>query len=314
MSDYTDARSTPGLAPGGSDDQELFLRTFGEMVIQAWDETFDFTDASFVKNIGAGKSATFPIIGRKRDAEEHIPGELILGGGIQHNEVEITLDPILVESAFIAEIDELMVHYPLAEPYAKQIGESLANVSNQRIARKAVLASRETTEPYPGGPLPSYHYHANMATDASHLEQAAFNGVEHIRENDIGGGAMTYYLPWQQQLLLARYTGIDTVDTSGSGNRAAGTVGQIAGMGVKGTNSIPSTNITTGNTKYRGDFSATIGLIMNRMAVGTLRRRGVRVTMDTQNDRLGTLMIGSKFEGHGQLRPECAFEVASASR
>lgn len=315
MSVYTDAVSKPGIkGASGVDDRELYLRMFGEMVILSWAETFDFEGATFVKNIQAGKSDTFPIIGRKRDAAEHVPGEIILGGSIEHNEVEIALDAILVESAFIAEIDELMAHYNLSEPYARQIGESLANVSNQRIGRTLINASRVTTAPYTGGPVPSYAYDATMATDPAKLEDAAFQGVAYIRQNDIGGGTPTYWLPWQQQLLLARYTGIDTVDSSGSGNRAAGTVGQIAGISVKGTNSIPNTNVTTGRAKYQGDFTTTVGVIANRMAVGTLRRRGVKVVMETQNDRLGTLMIGSKFEGHGILRPECSFEVASAVR
>ncbi|MBO6814563.1 MAG: hypothetical protein JJ891_06870 [Rhizobiaceae bacterium] len=315
MSDYTDARSQPGKkGAGGSDDRELYLREFGEMTIEAWDETFDFKDATYSKTISRGKSETFPIIGRKRDAVEHVPGEEVLGGTIEHDEVEISLDGILIESAFIAEIDEHLVHYDLGAPYARQIGESIASTENQRIGSLLVKASRVTTPPYTGGPVPSYHYHADMRTDPSHLEEAAFLGIEHIRKNDIGGGQSRYWLPWKQQLLLARYTGIDTEETSGSGDRSAGTVGRIAGLEVKGTNSVPSTNITTGRAKYQGDFTTTVGVIANQMAVGTLNKRGLRVVMDEQKRRLGTLMLGSKFAGHGILRPECSFEVADTVR
>lgn len=317
MSDYTDARSQPGKkGAGGSDDRELFLREFGEMVLEAYEETHDFKDGkTYVKTVSAGKAWAFPIIGRKRDAADHVPGEIVLGGTIEHNEVEISVDNITVDAAFIAEIDELLNHYALAGPYARQIGESLASVSNGRIARTAVLASRETVAPYTDGPLPSYAWHADMATDAAQIEQGIYDGVEHIRKFDIGGGKATSYFPWKQQLLVARYTGIDTVDTSGSGDRAAGTVGQIAGVGVMGTNSIPNTNYTSDSfAKYNGDFSTTIGVMFNQMAVGTLKRRGMKVVMKTQEDRLGTLLLGSQLEGHGKLRPECSFEFASASR
>lgn len=317
MSAYSDARSQPGKkGSAGTDDRELFMREFGEMVLEAYEETFDFKNGkTYVKQVNAGKAWAFPIIGRKRDAADHTPGEIILGGGIEHNEVEISVDKMTVDAAFIAEIDELLNHYELGRPYARQIGESLASVSNGRIARTLVLASRVTTPPYTDGPLPSYYFHANMATDPAELENAAFEGIEHIKESDIGGGKPTYYLPWKQQLLLSRYTGIDTVDTSGSGNRAAGTVGQIASLDVQGTNSIPNTNYTSDTfAKYNGDFSTTIGVIANQMAVGTLKRRGLRVVMKTQDDRLGTLLIGSQLEGHGILRPETSFEVASASR
>lgn len=317
MSVYSDSRSQPGRkGASGTDDRELFMRMFGEMVLEAYEETFDFKNGrTYVRTITKGKSDTFPIIGRKRDAVDHIPGEVILGGGIEHNEVEISVDNMTVDAAFIAEIDELIAHYDLAGPYARQLGESLSSVSNGRIARRLVLASRNTTAPYTNGPLPSYHFHANMKTDPSKLEEAAFKGVEHIKTNDIGGGLPYYALPWQQYLLLARYTGIDTVDTSGSGNRATGTVGKVGGIDPFGTNSIPNSNHTSDSfAKYNGDFTDTVGVIANQMAVGTLKRRGMKVVMDEKKDRLGTLLIASQLEGHDDLRPECAFEVASASR
>lgn len=315
MSAYSDARSKPGQKLGAGSDRELLLVHAGEMVLKAWDETFDFRDKTYVMTVNSGKAWDFPIIGRKRDAVDHVPGELILGGQIEHNSKTISVDNMTVDSAFIAEIDELLNHYALVDPYARQLGESLANVSNGRIARSMILASRSTVPDYTGGPLPGYYWHADADTDPAKLEDAAFAGVEHIRKNDIGGGAMTYYLPWKQQLLLARYSGIDTQDTSGSGNRAAGTVGQIAGISVQGTNSIPSTNYTTDSfAKYNGNFSNTVGVISNPMAVGTLKRRGMKTVITNQPDRIGTLLIASQLEGHGALRNECAFEVAKAAR
>lgn len=316
MSQYSDARSQPGRkGNSGTDDRELFMREFGEMVLEAYEETFDFIGKTFVKQVNSGKAWTFPIIGRKRDAADHTPGEIILGGGVEHDEIEISVDKMTVDAAFIAEIDELLNHYELARPYARQLGESLASVSNGRIARTMVLASRVTDAPYEGGPVPGYHFHADMATDPSKLEDAAFEGLEYIKKNDIGGGKPTFYLPWKQQLLLSRYTGIDTVETSGSGNRSAGTVGPVAGLEVKGTNSVPNTNYTSDSfSKYNGDFTPTVGVISNQMAVGTLKRRGMKVVMKQQDDRLGTLLIASQLEGHGTLRNECSFEVASAAR
>lgn len=315
MSAYTDGRSQPGQKAGGADDdRELFMRNFSDDVLEAWAETFDFAGHTYVKSISAGKSDVFPIIGRKRNATDHIPGEIILGGTVQHDEREISLDKMMIDSVFIAEIDELMTHYGLSAPYSRQLGESLAQLSNIRIGAAMVNASRQTGIQFDGGVAPSYYFHANVATDASKLEEAAYSGVEFIRRNDIGGGQPVYWLPWQQQLLLARYTGIDNEVTSGSGNRAAGTVGNVAGIQPRGTNSVPKTNITTGQTKYQGNFTTTIGVIANSMAVGTLKRRGMKVTMSKQDDRLGTLLIASKLEGHDWLRPECSFEVATTTR
>lgn len=315
MSVYTDARSKPGnKLIGGTDDRELFMRNFSDDVMEAYEQSFDFEGHSLVKHISAGKSDVFPIIGRKRDAADHVPGEIILGGTIEHNEREISLDNMTVDSVFIAEIDELMAHYGLSAPYSRQLGQSLSAVSNARIAQTMVLASRVTTPPYTGGPVPSYYWNAAVATDPAKLEDAAYEGVEYIRKNDIGGALPTFWVPWKQKLLMARYTGIDSEATSGSGNRATGDTGLIAGIKMRGTNFVPNTNITTGLTKYRGNFTTTVGVIANDMAVGTLKRRAKKVVMKTQDDRLGTLIIASQLEGHGYLRPECSFEVASAAR
>jgi hypothetical protein len=293
---------------------------FGDLVQQAWEETINYENLTWTKNITQGKADTFPIIGRKRDAEEHTPGERILGGQVEHNEIEITLDKIVVDSVFIAEIDELMLHYDVRAPYARQLGESLSTTYDKRVARMHILASRVTERPYGqgklfvdgGGPLPNGFFHADVATDPSKMEDAAFAAVEWIKRYDIGGGELSYRLGWSQYLALSKYSTIDKVQWSGSANRASAQVGLIAGIQPKATNHIPNTNVTSGLAKYQGNFTSVVGHISNKMAVGTLARRGMKVILKEQEDRLGTLLIASKFNGHGILRPECSFEVATS--
>lgn len=315
MSDYTDARSKPGNRLNtGTDDRALFLTEFGDMVLEAWAEANDYESLTWTKHISQGKADTFPIIGRKRDAVEHEPGEIILGGKIEHNEVEISLDKMLVDSVFIAEIDELLNHYDVQRPYATQLGESLSTTYDRRVAIMHLLASRVTTRPYTNGPLPNGYFDANVNTDPAKMEAAAFAAVEWIKRFDVGGGPISYRLGWGQYLLLSKYSTIDKTQWSGTGDRSKGQVGLIAGILPYATNHIPKSNITTGLAKYQGDFSTTVGHISNSMAVGTLQRRGMKVVMKEQEDRLGTLIIASKFNGHGVLRPETAFEVATTDK
>ena len=324
MNQYTDARSRPGAKEAsGSDDRQLFLIEFGGLVIQAYDEIMDYQDLRYIKYITQGKADSFPVIGRKRDATEHVPGDLILGGTINHDEVQIFLDNMLVDSAFIAEIDELMLHYDIAAPYSHQLGQSLGSVTAKRIAIMHILASRGgQTEgaganprydaPVDGQPIPGYYYDANLKTDPSKLENAAFLAAQYLRENDMSGTEMFYMLPHQQILQLARYTGVEGGSVStGSGNRASGTIGPMAGLTPKGTNHIPNSTITTGLAKYQGNFSTTVGHISNKMAVGSLERRGLKVVMKQQDERLGTLLIASMFNGHGPLRNECSIELCT---
>lgn len=313
MSEFTDARSRPGQALNtGTDDRQLFLTEFGDLVLQAWEEANDYQSLTYTRNITQGKADTFPIIGRKRDATEHEPGEIILGGRIEHNEVNISLDKILVDSVFIAEIDELLNHYDIQAPYARQLGESLSTTYDRRVAIMHILASRVTARPYTNGPLPNGYFDAGVGTDPAKMEAAAFAAVEWIKRFDVGGGPLSYRLGWGQYLALSKYTTIDRVQWAGSGDRSKGQVGLIAGIQPMATNHIPKSNITTGLAKYQGNFTAVVGHISNQMAVGTLARRGMKVVMKEQEDRLGTLIIASKFNGHGILRPETSFEVATS--
>lgn len=325
MSQYTDAASRPGQRAGAGDPRALFLVEFGGMVITAYDEVNDYDDLRYVKHITQGKADTFPIIGRKRDAAEHEPGELILGGTIEHNDVSITVDNMVYDAVFLPEIDELLNHIAVREPYAQQLGQSLGSLQAKRIAIMHIKASRQyyvgnTPTGVPQGqPAPTYVYDTNMKTSASVLESAFWTAKQFLLENDMSGQEINARLPHQQVLLLARNFGLATDGTaanpqSGSGSRITGELGQIVGMRVKGTNHIPKTNISSGPSKYQGDFSTTVGHIGNRMAVGSLERKSLQMTIKDQPERLGVLMIASQLNGHGVLRPECSIELATAVR
>lgn len=318
---YTDIGMRPGQrAPSGTDVRELFMRNFSDDVLMAYEETFDFENLTTVKYIAAGISESFPVMGRNYAASEHTPGAELTGTGVDMANVTVTLDDFVVDHRFIADIDRIMNHFELSAPYSRLIGQSLGSMANRRKAITAIKASRVTTAQYPGGPVPSYAYHASMKTDGAQLEEAVYKGLEYIKTNDISGDKPTVMLPWQQQLLLARYTGIDTVETSGSGDRSAGSVGPIAGLRIKGTNSIPNTNLSSGQpgadpkAKYQDNFSTTVGTIITPMAVATLKGAPMKVVMKSQEERLGTLLIGSYLEGNDFYRPECSFELATAVR
>lgn len=325
MSQYTEAASRTGQRAGAGDARALFLTEFGGMVITAYEEANDYNDLRYIKSITQGKADTFPIIGRKRDAAEHEPGELILGGTIEHNDVTITVDNMVYDAVFLPEIDELLNHISVREPYAQQLGQSLGSLQAKRIAIMHILASRKyyvgnTPTGVPQGqPAPSYAYDANMRTSASVLESAFWAAKQYILENDMSGQEVNARLPHQQVLLLARNFGLDpTASTdraeAGSGNRVTGELGRIVGMNVKGTNHLPKTNITTGPAKYQINASTTVGHIGNRMAVGSLERKAMQMTLKDQPERLGVLMIASQLNGHDVLRPECSFELATAVR
>lgn len=322
MSEFTDAASRFGQRAGNpADDRALFLTEFGGMVITSYDEIMDYEDLHWKKEIQSGKSDTFPIIGRKRDASEHDPGAQILGGTIEGNDVEVTLDKMVYDSVFIPEIDELIAHFEVRGPYASQLGQSLGSLEARRIAILHILASRKfyvgnTPTGVPQGqPAPGYSWDANMNTSATALETALFAARQYLLENEISGSDPVGKLRWAQYLLMARNFGVDGQrEVAGSGNRVTGKVGQAVGFDLKGSNHIPSTNIANGLAKYQGNFTTTTGHVSTQMAVATLNRRGFKIVVKDQDDRLGTIIIASRFNGHGILRPECSYELATATR
>lgn len=321
MSEFTDSRSRPGARLNtGTDDRELFLTEAGGLILTAWEEVNDYQELTWEKTITQGKADTFPIIGRKRNGTDHQAGEVILGGTMEHNDIEVTVDQPVVDSIFTAEIDRLMNHYDVMAPYMTQLGQSLSTLYDSRVARMHILASRVIVRPYGqqattwadgGAPLPNGYFHADVFTDPAQMEAAGFAAQGWISRFDIGGGPRSYRMGHAQMLLLSKYSPLDEKQWTGTSNRANATVGKLAGLQVMGTNHIPRTNVTTGLTKYQGDFSMTMGHISNKMAVATLNLRGMKFTVLDKPDRLGTLMIVSRVNGHGILRGECSFEVAT---
>lgn len=318
MSIYTDSASRFGKKLGTGDDRAMFLTEFGGRVIVPYDIANDYDALRWVKNIQQGKADTFPGLGTKRDAAEHEAGELITGGTILSGEVEITLDKMVYDSVFVADVDELISHFDVMDPYAHQLGQSLGSLKSKRIAIMHIKASRWASDGntlLPGRPTPGYAYHADMKTSASALEDAAWAAKTYLEENDVTGQEWVLKLPHQQRNLLAKNFGTtEAREAGGSGNKTTGGLGSVVGFSVSGSNNIPKTNITTGLTKYQGNFTTTVGHFSSKSAVASLERRGLRVVMKDQPERIGTIMIASEFCGHGVYLPEASFELATAAR
>ena len=98
----------------------------------------------------------------------------------------------------------------------------------------------------------------------------------------------------------------------GKGSISEGTILKIAGIPIVKTNSIPQTNVTTGPTDYQGDFTNTVGLVMHKGAVGTVKLMDLSTEAAYDIRRQGHLMVAKYAVGHGILRPESAVELASA--
>ena len=81
------------------------------------------------------------------------------------------------------------------------------------------------------------------------------------------------------------------------------------GVKIVRSNFIPGTNITTGEAKYQGDFTATRAICIQKQAVGVLTLMGVQTETDRDVRRQSDFFVTKMLYGGGALRPECAVEI-----
>jgi len=287
----------------------LFLKLFSGEVMTAFEKATVFMAKHFVQSISGGKSKQFPILGRN-SAAYHTVGTDILGTAVAHNEKVISVDDMLVSSAFIADWDEMVNHYEVRSKYTKEIALALAYKYDQTIAQVGVLAARATS-PVTGENGGSALTDANYGTSGAALAAGCFDAAQVFDEADVTGDRNLFVRP-AQYYLMAETTSILNKDWGGAGSYADGKVLRVADVGIIKTNHLPSANIATGPTAYQGNFTTTVGLVMTNMAVGSVKLQDVAVGSQYDLSRLGTLIVGRLAFGAGILRPVCAIELKTA--
>ena len=115
-------------ATNATNNRDLYLKLFsGEMFTGFQRETIA-RDLVMKRTLTNGKSLQFIYTGRT-SAEYHTPGNSILGnsdGAPPVAEKTITVDDLLISSAFVYELDETLAHYELRGEISKKIGYALA--------------------------------------------------------------------------------------------------------------------------------------------------------------------------------------------
>lgn len=306
MADATPSRLGQANNAGATD--ATFLKLFSGEVMTAFEIATVFMDRNMVRTIKNGKSAAFPIVGRAT-ARYHTPGTEINGTTVGQNERVITIDDMLISDNFVAEIDELRNHYDVRRIFSKEAGLALAYTFDRNVAQVGVLAARASSN-LTGEPGGSAIATANMNTTASVLRAAAFSAAQTLDEKNVTETDRNLFIKPAQFYLLAQDTTLLNKDWGGQGSYSDASVPKIAGMSIVKTNNLPSTVVNTGPTAYQGDFTKTVGLVMHKAAIGTLKLLDVSTKISEDPRRLGWLIVSKMAVGHGILRPACAVELA----
>lgn len=313
MSNFTASRL--GQSNGAGDALALFLKVFGGEVLAALYTANKTMDKHLVRTITHGKEAQFPVSG-KGTASYHTPGTELTGSAIKHAERTISIDDKLVADRFIADIDEAMNHYDVRSLYSKDIGEALARKWDQNVLNTGVLAARAaaTVTGESGGTVVNS---ANADDTATDLRDAIYDAVAAMAAKDVDTSSETwcYLRPAQYYLLIDDPKLVNRDYSTNNGGVDSGVVLRVAGIPLVMTNNLPGTDLSADasfKAKYRGNFSTTVGLIMRRQAVGTVKLMDLNTEIERSVRHQGTLMVGSYAVGSGILRPEFAAEIRTA--
>jgi len=314
------ANATPsrlGLTPGGTDAWELFKKNYTTEVIASFVENYKLDGRITIRTIDAGKSASFPNIGTI-GSEYHVPGTEILGQSVEHNETIITLDPMLISPAFIANIDEAMNHYDVRAEYTAKQGQELALRRMENEMRCALQAARTPAGKVAGQPGGAVISAAAMKTDASVLADAFRSARQLLDEKLMPDNPAEYtgaLLPAQWYLLTANKDLIDRdINPEANGSYGQATIASVARIPLLMVNALPHTDETAAAKvlpKYRGNWSKSAGVIFHRSAVGTLKLLDLVLEDIYDGRRQGTLLLAKYALGHGVLAPRGAVELAT---
>lgn len=313
-----------GQINGSGDVDALFLQMYAGEVLTAFEGNNVMMERHQVRTIEHGKSASFPAVGLI-DAYYHVPGSEILGQKVNQNEAIITIDDLLISDAFLANIDEAKNHFDMRSIITTEQGRKLAKTMDQHLLQVGVKAARASNvvDGLPGGSVitpaePGSPTTADFESNPEHLAAALFMAAQKLDEKDVPETDRYAFVRPAQYYKLVQAEKTINRDFGGAGAYSDGTVFRVAGIEIVKTNNLPSTNITSGvragtSNRYAGDFTNTVGLVMHKSAVGTVKLLDLGMDAGYDMRRQGWMVVSKYAVGHGVLRPNAAVEISKAA-
>ena len=223
----------PLTAPGANNSaaanttqrRALYLKLFSGEMFKGFQRNTIARDLVMKRTLTSGKSLQFIYTGRT-SAEYHTPGNSILGnsdGAPPVAEKTVTVDDLLISSAFVYELDETLAHYDLRGEISRKIGYALAEKYDRKIFRAVTKAARQASPitkanfVEPGGTqirVGSTGTNASDAYDSVKLVNAFYDAAAALDEKGVSGEGRVAVLNPRQYYEL-----IQNVETNGLINR-----------------------------------------------------------------------------------------------
>ena len=242
----------PGQANGSGDARALYLKLFSGEMFKGFQRNTIARDLIMKRTLKNGKSLQFIYTGRT-SAEFHTPGNSILGNDDKAPPVAektITCDQLLISSAFLYELDEVLSHYDLRSEVSRKIGYALAEKYDRLIfraisrgARKASPVSMSNFEE-PGGTQIRVGTAADAddALDDAKLVTAFYDAAAALDEKGVSqDGRVAVLNPRQYYALIqgASSNGLINRDVQGTSLQSGEGVVEIAGIKIYKSMNVP---------------------------------------------------------------------------
>ena len=239
-------------ATNATNNRDLYLKLFsGEMFTGFQRETIA-RDLVMKRTLTNGKSLQFIYTGRT-SAEYHTPGNSILGNSDKTPPVAektITVDDLLISSAFVYELDETLAHYELRGEISRKIGYALAEKYDRLVFRAITKGARQaspvakTNFKEPGGTQIRVGTTTNDsdAYSSTALVNAFYDAAAAMDEKGVSSqGRVSVLNPRQYYALIqeAGTNGLINRDVQGTALQSGNGVVEIAGIKIYKSMNIP---------------------------------------------------------------------------
>ena len=250
--DHQASVTVPGADNGGADRRALYLKLFSGEMFKGFQHNTIARDLIMKRTLTNGKSLQFIYTGRTK-AEYHTPGNSILGnsdGAPPVAEKTITVDELLISSAFLYELDETLAHYDLRSEISRKIGYALAE-KYDRLAFRAITRGARQASPItktnfvePGGTQIRVGSTTNDS-DAyvpANLVSAFYDAAAALDEKGVSSDGRVGVLNARQYYELIQQVGENGLvnrDAQGTSRQSGNGIVEIAGIKIYKSMNIP---------------------------------------------------------------------------
>jgi tRNA U38,U39,U40 pseudouridine synthase TruA len=267
-SDMAASLTRPGQSNSAGDARALYLKLFSGEMFKGFQNNTIARDLIMKRTLKNGKSLQFIYTGRTK-SEFHTPGNSILGnsdGAPPVAEKTITVDDLLISSAFVYNLDEVLSHYDLRSEISRKIGYALAEkydrLAFRAVARGARQASPITKSGFvePGGTQIRVGSTTNDsdAYNSANLVAAFYDAAAALDEKGVSTDGRVAVLNPRQYYELIQAVGSNGLvnrDVQGTALQSGNGIIEIAGIKVYKSMNIPF--LGNYGTKYGGTTGQT---------------------------------------------------------